>query len=60
MLESRKLLQSGGRRERIAILFLSHLNVLDEASIGDSDAAEKRMELLKGIPVLTVDSESYR
>jgi predicted nucleic acid-binding protein len=34
--------------------------VLDEASIGDLEAAGRRMKLLQGIPLLTVDEEVAR
>ena len=44
------------RRKEKYQLFLSQY-VLDEASSGDTDAAKKRMEMLEGIDLLSVDEE---
>ena len=47
------------RRKEKYQLFLSQY-VLDEASSGDTDAAKKRMEVLEGIDLLSVDEEVIR
>lgn len=47
------------RRKEKYQLFLSQY-VLDEASRGNTDAAKKRMEVLEGIDLLSVDEEVIR
>ena len=47
------------RRKEKYQLFLSQY-VLDEASSGNMDAAKKRMEVLEGIDLLSVDEEVIR
>ena len=46
------------RKKRFSIFISPY--VVDEISCGDSKAAEKRLEKIKGIPVLTVDEEVAR